>query len=40
MPLSFSYAIGGDYTATTDEVLAKIRVVQGNIKKLVDNNGK
>ncbi|MFN2535495.1 MAG: IS630 family transposase [Pseudonocardiaceae bacterium] len=28
------------WTATADEILAKVRVVQGNIKKLVDNNGK
>ncbi|SBW18124.1 hypothetical protein [Protofrankia symbiont of Coriaria ruscifolia] len=27
-------------TATTDEILAKVRIVQANIKKLVDNNGK
>ncbi|AQW48480.1 IS630 family transposase [Streptomyces violaceusniger] len=28
------------WTATTDEVLAKVRLVQSNVKKLVDNNGK
>jgi transposase len=29
-----------EWTATADEILAKVRVVQANIKKLVDNNGK
>jgi hypothetical protein len=28
------------WTATTDEILAKVRVVQSNTRKLVDNNGK
>jgi hypothetical protein len=28
------------WTATSDEILAKVRVVQANIKKLVDNNAK
>jgi transposase len=28
------------WTATADEILAKVRLVQANIKKLVDNNGK
>jgi hypothetical protein len=28
------------WTATADEILAKVRIVQGSIKKLVDNNGK
>lgn len=28
------------WTATADEILAKVRIVQTNIKKLVDNNGK
>jgi transposase len=28
------------WTATTDEILAKVRLVQANIKKLVDNNAK
>jgi hypothetical protein len=28
------------WTATTDEILAKVRLVQTNIKKLVDNNAK
>jgi len=28
------------WTATADEILAKVRVVQSNIRKLVDNNGK
>jgi hypothetical protein len=28
------------WTATADEILAKVRFVQSNIKKLVDNNGK
>jgi transposase len=28
------------WTATADEILAKVRLVQTNIKKLVDNNGK
>ena len=28
------------WTATADEILAKVRFVQTNIKKLVDNNGK
>ncbi|WP_433663948.1 IS630 family transposase [Nocardia sp. CA-128927] len=29
-----------EWTATTDEILAKVRLAQTNIKKLVDNNGK
>ena len=28
------------WTATADEILAKVRIVQTNIKKLVDNNAK
>lgn len=28
------------WTATTDEILAKVRLVQSNIRKLVDNNSK
>jgi hypothetical protein len=28
------------WTATTDEILAKVRLAQTNIKKLVDNNPK
>jgi len=28
------------WIATTDAILAKVRIVQENIKKLVDNNGK
>jgi hypothetical protein len=28
------------WTATTEEILAKVRIVQTNIKKLVDNNAK
>ena len=28
------------WTATADEILAKVRIVQSNIKKLVDNNAK
>jgi hypothetical protein len=28
------------WTATADEILAKVRLDQTNIKKLVDNNGK
>jgi transposase len=28
------------WTATADEILAKVRIVQANIKKLVDNNAK
>ena len=28
------------WTATADEILAKVRLVQVNIKKLVDNNAK
>ena len=28
------------WTASADEILAKVRFVQSNIKKLVDNNGK
>lgn len=28
------------WTATAEEILAKVRLVQTNIKKLVDNNGK
>jgi hypothetical protein len=28
------------WTATADTILAKVRIVQENIKKLVDNNGK
>jgi hypothetical protein len=28
------------WTATAGEILAKVRLVQANIKKLVDNNGK
>jgi transposase len=28
------------WTATTDEILAKVRLVEANIKKLVDNNAK
>jgi hypothetical protein len=28
------------WTATADEILAKVRLVQTNIKKLVDNNAK
>jgi transposase len=28
------------WTASADEILAKVRIVQENIKKLVDNNGK
>jgi hypothetical protein len=27
-------------TATADEILAKVRIVQTNIKKLVENNAK
>jgi hypothetical protein len=27
------------WTATADEILAKVQLVQTNIKKLVDNNG-
>ena len=27
-------------TATADEILAKVRIVQASIKKLVDNNAK
>ena len=28
------------WTATADDILAKVQLVQTNIKKLVDNNGK
>jgi DDE superfamily endonuclease len=28
------------WTATADEILAKVRLVQANIKKLLDNNAK
>jgi hypothetical protein len=28
------------WAATADEILAKVRLVQTNIKKLVDNNAK
>ena len=28
------------WTATADEILAKVRVTQANVKKLVDNNAK
>ncbi len=28
------------WTATADEILAKVRLVQASIKKLVDNNAK
>lgn len=28
------------WTATADEILAKVRLVQASVKKLVDNNGK
>jgi hypothetical protein len=28
------------WTATAEEILAKVRLVQTNIKKLVDNNSK
>jgi transposase len=28
------------WTATADEILAKVQLVQTNIRKLVDNNGK
>ena len=28
------------WTATADEILAKVGLVQGNIKKLVENNSK
>ncbi|MFI5781177.1 hypothetical protein [Nocardia sp. NPDC051570] len=28
------------WTATTNEILAKVRLTQANIRKLVDNNGK
>ena len=28
------------WIATADAILAKVRIVQENIKKLVDNNGK
>lgn len=28
------------WTATTDEILAKVRLTQTNIKRLVDNNAK
>jgi hypothetical protein len=28
------------WTATADEILAKVRLVETNIKKLVDNNAK
>jgi hypothetical protein len=28
------------WTATADDILAKVRIVQTNIKKLVDNNAK
>ena len=28
------------WTATADEILAKVRLVQSNIKKLLDNNAK
>ena len=28
------------WTATADEILTKVRLVQANIKKLVDNNAK
>lgn len=28
------------WTATANEILAKVRIVQINIKKLVDNNAK
>lgn len=28
------------WTATAEEILAKVRLVQTSIKKLVDNNGK
>ena len=28
------------WTATADEILAKVRFVQANIKKLLDNNAK
>ena len=28
------------WTATADEILAKVRIVQTNIKKLVENNAK
>ena len=29
-----------EWTATADDILAKVQLVQTNIKKLVDNNGK
>ncbi len=28
------------WTATVDEILAKVQLVQAGIKKIVDNNGK
>ncbi|SMD25208.1 hypothetical protein SAMN05660733_08045 [Lentzea albidocapillata] len=28
------------WTATADEILAKVRLTQQNVRKLVDNNGK
>jgi hypothetical protein len=28
------------WTATADEILAKVRLVQASVKKLVDNNAK
>ena len=29
-----------EWTATADEILAKVRIVQSTVKKLVDNNAK
>ena len=29
-----------EWTATADEILAKVKIVQANVKKLVDNNSK
>ena len=29
-----------EWTATADEILAKVKIVQANVKKLVDNNAK
>ena len=29
-----------EWTATADEILAKVKIVEANVKKLVDNNAK
>jgi hypothetical protein len=35
-----THATPFSWTATADEILAKVKLVQTNIKKLVDNNAK